>query len=171
MKIKPITAEAAAPTGSGTATTVSGSTCVMVRNSLAAGSEKLVTVQTGAFGVASITISAGGTSYSAGILTATGGGGTGFSGRITVNSGVIDSATVTNAGQGYTSAPTIVINDASLGTNAGDGNASLVAVIGTAVVKGSFAVEGQERVFVEKGQSDTMWAEAATTFFTGVANQ
>ena len=170
MKIKPITAEAAAPTSSGaSATTVSGSTCVMVWNS--GSSDQLVTVETGAFGVASITISAGGTSYSAGILTATGGGGTGFSGRITVNSGVIDSATVTNAGQGYTSAPTIVINDASLGTNAGDGNASLVAVIGTAVVKGSFAVEGQERVFVEKGQSDTMWAEAATTFFTGVANQ
>ena len=170
MKIKPRTAEANAPTSSGSGTTVSGSSCVMAFNSGTA--DRLITVQTGAFGVASITISAAGASYSAGILTATGGGGTGFSGLITVNgSGVIQTAVVTNAGQGYTSAPTLVINDASLGTNAGDGNASLVAVIGTAVVKGSFAVEGQERVFVEKGQSDTMWAEAATTFFTGVANQ
>ena len=171
MKIKPITAEAAAPISSGAGTTVSGSTCVMVWNSLAAGSEKSVTVETGAFGVASITISAAGATYSAGILTATGGGGTGFSGLITVNSGVIDSATVTNAGQGYTSAPTIVINGATLGANAGDGNASLVAVLGTAVVKGSFDIDGKERVFIEKGHSDKMYAEAATTFFTGVANQ
>jgi hypothetical protein len=172
MKIKPITAEAAAPTSSGAGTTVSGSTCVMAWNSLAAGSEKSVTVETGAFGVASVTISAAGTGYSAGILTATGGGGTGFSGAITVGgSGEITAATVTNAGQGYTSAPTIVINDASLGTNAGGGNATLVAVLGTAVVKGSFDIDGKERVFIEKGHSDKMYAEAATTFFTGVANQ
>ena len=171
MKIKPITAEAAAPTSSGTGTTVSGSTCVMAWNSLAAGTEKSVTVETGAFGIASITISAAGATYTAGILTATGGGGTGFSGAITVNSGAINSATVTNAGQGYTSAPTIVINDAALGANAGDGNASLVAVLGTAVVKGSFDIDGKERVFIEKGHSDKMYAEAATTFFTGVANQ
>ena len=171
MKIKPITAEAAAPTSSGaSATTVSGSTCVMVWNSLAAGNEKLVTVETGAFGVASITISVPGTNYTAGILTATGGGGTGFSGAITVSGGVIQTATVTNAGQGYTSVPTIVINDATLGTNAG-GGATLAAVLGTAVVKGSFDIDGKERLFVEKNHSDKMFAEVNTTFFTGVANQ
>ena len=168
MKIKPRTAEAAAPTSSGTGTTVSGSTCVMAFNS--GSTDRLITVQTGAFGVASITITAGGTGYSAGILTATGGGGTGFSGAITVSGGVIQTATVTNAGQGYTSVPTIVINDATLGTNAG-GGATLAAVLGTAVVKGSFDIDGKERLFVEKNHSDKMFAEVNTTFFTGVANQ
>ena len=79
--------------------------------------DRFQSVETGAFGVASVTIGSGsgedGEDYTAGILTATGGGGTGFSGAITVNSGAINSATVTNAGQGYTSAPTIVINDAA----------------------------------------------------------
>ena len=169
MKIKPITAEAAAPTSSGTGTTVSGSTCVMAWNS--GTTDRLITVQTGAFGVASITISAAGATYSAGILTATGGGGVGFSGAITVNgSGVIQTATVTNAGTGYTSAPTIVINDASLGTNTGDGNAALVAVLGTAVTKGSFTI-GDERVFIEKNHSDKMFAAHAEIKFTGVGNQ
>ena len=170
MKIKPRTAEANAPTSSGSGTTVSGSSCVMAFNSGTA--DRLITVQTGAFGVASITISAAGASYSAGILTATGGGGTGFSGLITVNgSGVIQTAVVTNAGQGYTSAPTLVINDASLGTNTGDGNAALVAVIGTAVTKGSFLIDGGERLFISKSQSDKMFAANAEVKLTGVANQ
>ena len=48
MKITPRTAEAAAPTGSGTASTLSGSTCVMAFNSGTA--DRLITVQTGKFG-------------------------------------------------------------------------------------------------------------------------
>jgi hypothetical protein len=171
MKIKPITAEAAAPTSSGaSATTVSGSTCVMVWNS--GSTDRLVTVETGAFGVASITISAAGTGYSAGILTATGGGGTGFSGAITVGgSGEITAATVTNAGQGYTSVPTIEIKSATLGTNAGGGNATLAAVLGTAVTKGSFTIGDDHRLFVEKNHSDKMFAANIAIKFTGVGNQ
>jgi len=170
MKIKPRTAEAAAPTSSGAGTTVSGSSCVMAFNS--GTTDRLITVQTGAFGVASVTISNAGTTYSAGILTATGGGGTGFSATFTVNgSGVIQAVTVVNAGQGYTSAPTIVIKDAAMGANAGDGNASLVAVIGTAVTKGSFIIDGAERLFIQKDQSDKMFAAHAEVLITGVSNQ
>ena len=137
------------------------------------GWQRLATTQITKKGaVRELAITNGGTGYSgSGTLTATGGGGTGFSGLITVNSGVIDSATVTNAGQGYTSAPTIVINDAALGTNTGDGNAALVAVIGTAVTKGSFLIDGGERLFISKSQSDTMFAANAEVKLTGVANQ
>ena len=62
--------------------------------------------------ITSLTIAGGGTGYSAGTLSATGGGGSGFSGTYTVNeSGVIDSVTITNTGSGYTTTPTIVISD------------------------------------------------------------
>ena len=56
MKITPRTADAAAPTGSGTASTLSGSTCVMAFNSGTA--DRLITIQTGKFAVASLAISA-----------------------------------------------------------------------------------------------------------------
>tara|TARA_B100001250_G_scaffold401356_1_gene413145 strand:- start:28459 stop:30369 length:1911 start_codon:yes stop_codon:yes gene_type:complete len=68
--------------------------------------------------IGSLTITNGGATYTAGTLSATGGGGSGFAGEYTVNgSGVIDSVTITNGGSGYTSLPTIVPS------HAGDGNA------------------------------------------------
>lgn len=57
-------------------------------------------------------IVSGGTGYSAGTLTATGGNGEGFKGSYTVSSGVIDSVEIINRGKNYTSEPTIVISDA-----------------------------------------------------------
>ena len=60
-----------------------------------------------------IDITAAGSSYTAGTLTASGGGGFGFKGTYTVNSGAIDSVTILNRGQGYTSVPTIVITEGS----------------------------------------------------------
>ena len=62
-------------------------------------------------------ITTAGATYSAGTLTATGGGGGGFKGSYTVSSGAIDTVTIVSVGGGYTSAPTIVISDS------GDGNA------------------------------------------------
>ena len=62
-----------------------------------------------------------GTGYSAGTLTASGGGGIGFKGSYTVSgSGVIKSVTILNRGASFTSIPTINISDS------GDGNAVIV---------------------------------------------
>ena len=69
------------------------------------------------FAIHSLTITNAGTGYSAGTLSATGGGGSSFAGTYTVDGGVIKTVTITNAGTGYTSLPTIVPSDS------GDGNA------------------------------------------------
>ena len=67
-----------------------------------------------------VTILDGGTGYTAGTLTASGGGGSSFAASFTVDgSGTINAVTITNRGSGYTSDPTIVIN------NAGNSNAIL----------------------------------------------
>jgi hypothetical protein len=77
-------------------------------------------------GVDSLTITNGGATYSAGTLSATGGGGSSFAGTYTVDAGVInDSVTITNAGTGYTSLPTIVPS------HAGDGNAVITPAFTT----------------------------------------
>ena len=71
------------------------------------------------YNVKTLTITNGGTGYSgSGTLSATGGGGNGFAGTYTVSGGVIDSVTITDAGQEYTSAPTIVISGSTSGTSA-----------------------------------------------------
>ncbi len=76
-----------------------------------------------------VTIDNGGTGYSAGTLSGTGGGGSGFAASFTVDgSGVINAVTITNRGAGYTTAPTVVIS------NSGNGNAALTATtFGTVV--------------------------------------
>ena len=77
--------------------------------------------------VASIAI-VGGTGYTAGTLTATGGGGVDgsneFAGTYTVSGGVINTVTITNPGKGFTSAPTIVISSSGSG-------ATLTATLGS----------------------------------------
>lgn len=74
-------------------------------------------------GVDQVKIVNGGTGYSAGTLSATGGGGSSFAGTYTVSGGVIDSVTITNTGSGYSSEPTIVIS------HAGNGDANLQALL------------------------------------------
>ncbi len=66
-------------------------------------------------GVDDVRIKNGGTGYSAGTLSATGGGGSSFAGTYTVSGGVINSVAITNSGTGYTSAPTIVTSHAGAG--------------------------------------------------------
>ena len=164
MKISPKTAEANAPTGSGTASTVSGSTCVMAFNS--GTTDRLITVQTGKFAVASLTISAAGASYTAGTLSATGGGGSGFSGSFAVSgTGAINSVTIISPGDGYTSAPTVVVS------TSGDGNAVVAATLATTATIGSFLIDGGERLFIEKDQTDGVFAANAEVKLTGVTNR
>jgi hypothetical protein len=61
--------------------------------------------------ITGLTITTAGSGFDAGTLSGTGGGGSSFAGTYTVNgTGGIDSVAITNAGSGYTSAPTIVIS-------------------------------------------------------------
>ena len=75
-----------------------------------------------------LTIVTAGTGYSAGNLTATGGGGSGFAGTYTVTGGAIATTTVTTYGTGYSTVPTIVIS------HAGNGDASITATTHGTVV-------------------------------------
>lgn len=60
--------------------------------------------------VSALEIVAGGTGYTAGNLSFSGGGGTGAAGTYTVSSGVINTVTITSAGRGYTTAPTVSVS-------------------------------------------------------------
>ena len=75
-----------------------------------------VTFQT----VASVTVTNGGSKYAFPVVTFTGGGGTGAAGDATFNAttGAITGVTISNAGTGYTSAPTVTITDTPPGTGA-----------------------------------------------------
>lgn len=57
----------------------------------------------------------GGTGYSNGTISTTGGGGVGFAASYTTTSGSITGFTVTNAGYGYTSVPTFVASSGGSG--------------------------------------------------------
>ena len=68
-------------------------------------------------GIQSLAITTAGTGYTAGNLTATGGGGSGFTGTFTVGgSGEVATVTITNAGSGYSSVPTIALSTSTSGT-------------------------------------------------------
>ena len=84
--------------------------------------------------VSSITITNGGTGYTAGalIVNNTGTGGTGLAGTYTVDgSGVINGITITNNGSGYNSAPVVT-------PQAGGSSAVLTAVLSSAIENTAF---------------------------------
>ncbi len=88
--------------------------------------------------VASFTISGGTTIYStAPTVTITGGGGSGATATAVLTSGIVTSITLTNAGAGYTSSPTIAFSGGTVttaGTNpTGTGNATNFVVVGIQV--------------------------------------
>ena len=98
-----------------------------------------------------IVITTAGTGYSAGTLTATGGGGGSFKGTYAVNgSGAITGFRILTMGTGYTSMPTIVISDS------GDGNAVL-----TPKLRGE-GLEGNTRVLDISLKDDLTYASTLT---------
>ena len=81
--------------------------------------------------VKEVTITTAGAGYTAGNLTVTGGGGTGFAGTFTVSgSGAVATLTITNYGSGYTTVPTIGLSTTNGG---GDADAVLTATIHSGV--------------------------------------
>ena len=84
-------------------------------------------------GVASVTVTSGGTGYSsAPTVSFTGGGGTGGAGTTVLSSGAVQSVTITTAGSGYTSNPTVVFN----------GGSPLVTAAGTAALTATSEIVG-----------------------------
>ena len=79
-----------------------------------------------------LTRTSGGSGYlSAPIISASGGGGSGFSATCVVSGGVITSVSITNGGSNYTSTPTIVISPTNGGTGA---NLTPTINVGTSAV-------------------------------------
>jgi len=67
-------------------------------------------------GIASVTISAGGTGFSTGdAVTFTGGGGSGGAGTVVQSGGIITSILITNQGSGYTSVPSVAVAGSGTG--------------------------------------------------------
>ena len=84
-------------------------------------------------GIASVTVTSGGSGYSsAPTVSFTGGGGTGGAGTTVLSSGAVQSVTITTAGSGYTSPPTVVFI----------GGSSLVTAAGTAVLTTTSEIVG-----------------------------
>ncbi|MDO8703485.1 MAG: PilC/PilY family type IV pilus protein [Sulfuricaulis sp.] len=61
--------------------------------------------------ISSITVTAGGSGYTAPTVAITGGGGSGATATATVSASAVTSTTVTSAGSGYTSSPVITFSD------------------------------------------------------------
>lgn len=82
-------------------------------------------------GVTSVSLSSGGSGYVSPTVSFSGGGGTGAAATAVVTSGVITAINVTDAGSGYTSAPTVSITDLGPGTGA-----AATAAVDNGVVQG-----------------------------------
>lgn len=116
LTIATATAQPTDPTATGVATTSSGAGTGLTLNVTATASQE------SAGGVASITVSDGGTDYSATpVVSLTGGGGVGATAVAVVTAGVVTGINVVSAGTGYTSAPTVVITAQTVPSGAPQG--------------------------------------------------
>jgi autotransporter-associated beta strand protein len=112
---------------------------------------------------ASFTINGGTTQYSAApTATITGGGGTGATATATLTSGVVSGITITNAGVGYTSAPTVAFSGGTV-TNAlinptGTGNATNFIVSGIQVTNPGSGYTSAPSVTFSSGTGTTATA-------------
>ena len=113
--------------------------------------------------VASFTISGGTTIYStAPTVTITGGGGSGATATAVLTSGIVTSITLTNAGAGYTSSPTIAFSGGTVttaGTNpTGTGNATNFVVVGIQVTNPGSGYTSAPSVAFSSGTGTTATA-------------
>lgn len=115
--------------------------------------------------ITGLTITTAGTGYSAGTLSATGGGGSSFAGTYTVIGGVVATVTITNAGSGYTSTPTIVISES------GDSNAVITAdptgliVNDAAAGNGDVTIKRTRRFGNENAATSSLVLDASSWIF------
>jgi fibronectin-binding autotransporter adhesin len=105
---------------------------------------------------ASFTISGGTTVYSAApTVTISGGGGTGATATAVLTGGVVSGIAITNAGTGYTTAPTIAFSAGTVttaGTNpTGTGNATNFTISGISVTSAGTAYTGAPTVSFGSG--------------------
>jgi autotransporter-associated beta strand protein len=89
--------------------------------------------------VGTISLASGGSGYTAPTVTISGGGGSGATATAEIDpSGVITGITITNAGTGYTSVPTITISDQTGGTGAGATASADLALTGGGITITNF---------------------------------
>ena len=152
------------------ATVTSGAITTLIITSLGTGyiTTPTITITSGITGTTSIVAGSGYTNgtYTLGI---TGGGGSGATGTFTITGGALASITITNAGTGYTSAPTLSFPGAGSGTGAsatatlGTG-ASANAVIGTgasASINGVFTNSKRMRFTLNNSLNDLKLSQNA----------
>jgi hypothetical protein len=111
-------------------------------------------------GVASVTVTAGGSGYTtAPTVTFTGGGGTGATATATVVGGVITGVAVTAPGTGYTSAPTVGFTG-----GAGTGGTATSTLTGLTIVQPPAASRTSQKFFAAvKAFRETIGIDAAVT--------
>ncbi len=102
--------------------------------------------------LSSVTVTTGGTGYSASpTVTITGGGGTGATATATVVGGVITAINITNPGVGYTSAPTITISDPT-----GTGGTATGTIATPALTSSNATYSTSIQVFDSLGTAQTL---------------
>jgi len=103
------------------------------------------TVTTAGGKLTSITITDGGSGYTAGNLAFSGGGGTGAAGTYTVSSGAINAIAITNAGSSYETPPTVSGNGSAV-------NATLTAIVDSVVtVSTAHGIRAGDAVSLDSG--------------------
>ena len=115
-------------------------------------------------GLTGVSIINGGSGYTSGTWTTSGGGGSGGAGTYTaatVNgvSGVITSILVTSQGSGYTSTPTITFSNPGVGGNGTIGyiNANTLDVLNNTIIWGNFRIQLVYMAFTELSAKLRMW--------------
>lgn len=135
------------------------------------------TVATATGGVAIVTVTAGGSAYTAPVVTFAGGGGSGARAFVSgAANGVVTDITVTDPGSGYTSSPTVTIADSGGGAGAG---ATAVAEIrrgqitAITVNSGGAGYTGQPEVLISAPNDlgfPSIQAEAYATITAGAVS-
>ena len=153
-----------------TATVTTGAITTLVISSLGTDyiNTPTITITSGITGTTTIVAGSGYTNGTY-ILRISGGGGSGCTGTFTISGGGLTSISITNAGTGYTSAPTLSFSGAGAGVNAsatatlGTG-ASATAVIGTgasASVSGIFTNSKRMRFSLNNSLNDVKLSQNA----------